>query len=88
MPDFYRTALESEAFGLTDATIEHRFEDEIPLTFAPRGDGVRYDMQAKAWRVRFGGTDRFETFGLEQYDAAHTLFRRLCDERDIAAPQD
>lgn len=78
----YRDALDQEAFGHVPVVpgVEPRDEDSLPLDFTPRPDGVYFHAQDRVWRVRFGGADRFETFGVEQYDAANTLFKRLCDE--------
>lgn len=52
-------------------------EREIPLTISERPDGVYFHAQQHRWKIRFGGADRFETFGIEEFDAANTLFKLL-----------
>lgn len=73
MSDFYRAALNAEAFGTEVKDHDTRDEESLPLC-PPRPDGAYFHMQDQVWRVQFGGTDRFETFGLEDYDGAHRLF--------------
>jgi len=82
MADFYNMSLERDALGITGPSYgRDRDEESLPLEFQ-RAEGPYFHAQERVWRVWFGGADRFETFALEDFDAANTLFKRLKDERD------
>lgn len=73
----YQETLEQEAFGHVPLILlRERREDDLPLIPA-RPDGAYFHAQERVWRVKFGGTDRFETFGVEDYDGANRLFLTL-----------
>lgn len=81
MADFYREALSAEAFGTIPMFQDRASRDEEALPLSDKPDGVFFNMQDRGWRVRFNGADRFEVFGLEDYDSANRLYKGLCDER-------
>lgn len=73
----YGEALEQQAHGHVPL-FRDRVRDEESLPLAPaRPDGAYFHMQDRVWRVQFGGTDRFETFHIEDYDSANRLFLTL-----------
>lgn len=73
----YRDTLAQEGFGHTPLVRRNeRRENDMPLA-QPRRDGAYFHAQDRVWRVQFGGTDRFETFHIEDYDGANRLFLTL-----------
>lgn len=76
----YRDSIAEEAFGHVPL-MRDRARDETSLPLAPpRPDGVYFQAQAGKWLVQFGGTTRFEQFGVEDYDGANKLFQALKEE--------